>query len=236
MVNNFLRQLEFALLPGHCLLCRRPSHWQGDICQDCSQDLPWLEPACHRCALPLPSEETASLCGQCQKSPPHFSRCFAAWEYGFPVDHLITDFKHHRRFSAGRCLGELWLHRCGPAAMRQPPELLLPVPLHWRRRWQRGFNQSLFITEQLSNILNIPISHTLRRQRHTPAQQQLSAKERKRNLKNAFCLHHANTLQGKHLAVIDDVLTTGATADAIAKLLLTHGAKRVDIWCLARTP
>ncbi|MBD2857995.1 ComF family protein [Spongiibacter sp. KMU-158] len=236
MVNRFLPRASSLLLPGYCLLCQQATKTARDLCPACAESLPWLKRHCQRCALPLADTETASLCGKCLQQPPQFHRCLAAWEYQFPLDHVIGRFKYQGHQPSGRVLAECWLDRCGTKAVNSAPDLLLPVPLHWRRRWQRGFNQSQILAEYWSKALNIPISNALKRHRHTPAQQQLNAAQRQRNLKHAFSLKNGIALCGKHLVLVDDVLTTGSTANTLTKLLLEQGAKCVDIWCLARTP
>lgn len=236
MVNSVLDTLSYQLLPGQCLICQQRSHRQRDLCGHCETELPWLGEHCQCCAQPLPRGENTALCGRCQRHPPHFSHCLAAWEYRLPLDHLLTDFKHRRRYGAGRVMAELWLSRRGPQALNPAPELLLPVPLHWRRRWQRGFNQARLLAEIWSQALGIAVADVIQRQHHTPAQQSLDARQRRRNLNQAFQLSHPAQLAGRHVALVDDVLTTGTTAHTLAGLLLAAGARQVDIWVLARTP
>lgn len=236
MVNRLLQDLFYTLFPGTCLLCQQPSGRHFDLCQACEAELPWLGKHCSRCALPLPTTETSPLCGQCQNQPPAFSRCTSAWTYGFPVNHLITDFKHRHSLASFHTLAELWLKANTPTLGAARPDALMPVPLHWRRRWQRGFNQSCLLAEHWGKALQIPVIHNLHRDRHTPPQQGLSAADRRRNLRQAFSLKRPGDIAGKSIALVDDVLTTGATAHSLATILSRGGASRVDIWCLARTP
>jgi len=222
----------------HCLLCDEPAdHSQRPICSACETELPWLGEHCLVCALPLPSH--GLVCGACLQKPPSFSRVEAPWRYAFPVDSLITRFKHQARWPLGRLLGELLaehLHHAFDEGLARP-ELLLPVPLARQRQRQRGFNQAAMLAQWLSRPLDLPVQlHWLQRVLETPAQQQLDAATRKRNLRHAFALAPGSRIEGRHLALVDDVLTTGATAERLARLLLSAGAARVDVYCLARTP
>ena len=220
-----------------CRLCDEPADAAMAICTNCEAELPWLGGHCQRCALPL--SDSGLTCGNCLKNPPSFNRVEAPWRYAFPIDSLITRFKHQAKWPVGRLLGELLsqhlLHAFDEGLPR--PDLLLPVPLADRRQRQRGFNQAAMLAQWLSASLQLPWQYTwLQRVIDTPAQQQLDAATRKRNLRRAFALAPHGRVAGLHLALIDDVLTTGATAESLARLLSKTGATRVDIYCLARTP
>lgn len=220
-----------------CLLCDEPADSAHSLCVSCESELPWLGARCQICALPLP--HAGLTCGGCLRRPPRFDRVEAPWRYAFPVDSLITRFKHQAKWPLGRLLGELLshhlLHAFDEGLTR--PDLLLPVPLAERRQRQRGFNQAALLARWLGEQLHLPLQHHwLQRVIDTPAQQQLDAATRKRNLRRAFALAPASAVSGLHLALVDDVLTTGATAESLARLLKKAGAARVDIYCLARTP
>lgn len=238
MVNNFsrwtrtlIRRLPALppLWPGRCVACAAATPDYSDLCRDCRDDLPWLGTACGHCALPLPQ---AGLCGVCQRRLPAFDCCRAVLRYAPPASYLINSFKHRGQLSCGRVLAQLWAERLarGPA----PIDALVPVPLHWRRRWHRGFNQAEELAQWLSKSQGIPCQNLLRRTRPTPSQQGLTAAERRHNLKGAFRLK--GSVQGMHLALVDDVVTTGSTGATLAQLLKRHGAQRVELWCIARTP
>lgn len=220
-----------------CLLCSEPADDITPICTACETELPWLGDHCQTCALPLPA--SGLTCGQCLQQPPAFERVAAPWTYSFPVDTLITRFKHNAKWPFGRLLGELLAqflqHRFDEDLER--PDLLIPVPLATKRLRQRGFNQAAMLARWLSEYLDIPCDETLLlRIQDTSAQQELKAEARRRNLRNAFALAPGASVAGRHLALIDDVLTTGATAQTLARLLMDAGAARVDVYCLARTP
>ena len=220
-----------------CLLCDEPAEQPHPLCVSCESELPWLDEHCRLCALPLPMN--GLLCTQCARRRPAFRQVEAPWHYGFPVDALITRFKHQRQWPLGHLLAQMlgnWLsHRFAEGLPR--PALLLPVPMGTRRLRQRGYNQAAMLAEWIGVQLAIPCdTQLLSRLRDTPAQQELDARARKRNLKDAFAVSHPEHLDGLHVALVDDVLTTGATAQALARLLRDNGAKRVDVYCLARTP
>lgn len=221
-----------------CLLCGGAAEQAAlPLCAGCDDDLPWLAGHCVICALPLPV--SGLTCGQCLRRAPAFHRVEAPLRYGFPVDALVTRFKHQADAPLGRLLGQLLerhlLHAYEEGLLR--PDRLIPVPLSRRREQQRGFNQAQLLAQWLATPLGLPVDNRLvRRTQDTPAQQGLDAATRKRNLRSAFTLASGTEVEGLHLALVDDVLTTGATAERIARLLRRAGARRVDVYCLARTP
>lgn len=231
MVYNWLNRLQDALFPPRCRLCGAPGAAGRDLCPGCHADLPWLGAACVRCALPLPA--AGQLCGHCQRQPPAFDRVIAPFRYAAPLDHLVQRLKFHQDLAMARLLGQLLAEHLA----RQPgprPALLLPVPLHRRRLAERGYNQSLEIGRVLRARLDIPLAPALaRRVRHTEAQTTLPARGRRGNLRGAFRLAAAGPLPA-HVAILDDVLTTGSTAGELARLLRAAGARQVEVWVLAR--
>ncbi|MBD9426463.1 ComF family protein [Pseudomonas sp. PDM15] len=220
-----------------CLLCAEAADTEHPLCSACEGELPWLSGHCNVCALPLPA--TGLTCGTCLKRPPSFTRVEAAWRYAFPVDSLITRFKHQAQWPMGRLLAELLSQKLQHAfAEGLPrPDLLLPVPLGRKRLRSRGFNQAAMLAGWLGKSLQLPVQERwLLRPQEGAHQQELDAAARKRNLRQAFALDECAEVHGRHIALVDDVLTTGATAEALARLLLKAGAARVDTYCLARTP
>ncbi|WP_409284849.1 ComF family protein [Pseudomonas protegens] len=220
-----------------CLLCDEPSDSLLALCSACQDELPWLGAQCSVCALPLPAD--GLTCGQCLQRPPAFQRVIVPWRYDFPLDSLISRFKHQQQWPLGRLMAELFaqfLHfRFDEGLLR--PDCLLPVPLSRRRLRQRGFNQADMLARWLGHPLHLSVEpDLLRRTQDTPAQQGLNARARRRNLRQAFALTANASVAGRHLALVDDVLTTGATAQALAQVLMDAGARQVDVYCLARTP
>lgn len=216
-------------LNRHCTFCGTSS--AKDLCAGCVAELPLIHCKCRQCGVPL---EYDTLCGDCLIAPPAFSRCIAPLRYESPISHLIGSFKYQSNFNHGRILSQLLIEQLQREDLTSI-SALIPVPLHWRRRWQRGFNQSEIIADELSRALHLPIqTRWLRKIRSGTPQQNLDAHERQRNLRDAFACKC--DVSGMHLAVIDDVVTTGATANVIAKTLRDRGAASVQIWALARTP
>ncbi len=220
-----------------CLLCDEQTDAVSAICMACESDLPWLLDQCERCALPMPM--AGLICGQCARHSPAFDVVVAPWLYDFPIDALITRFKHQGKWPLGRLLAELLgqtlQHRFDEGLQR--PDFLIPVPLANRRLRQRGYNQAAMLAGWLGRQLQLPTDERLiKRVKDTTAQQGLDAKARKRNLREAFALVAPCHVKGKHVALIDDVLTTGSTVDTLARLLTSAGARKVDVYCLARTP
>lgn len=240
-LRRSLRRCQYRLLPGLCMLCRARSQRELDLCQACERDLPWITSGCEICAVPLESfvdssAESPGICGQCLTDPPEFDACRAPFAYREPITGMIRRFKHYRSFREGWILGELLAaHLRHSLHKGNRPDLIVPVPAHWRRRWRRGFNQTELLARHLSGRLNIPARRDiLQATRHHPAQQTLGKSERRANLCDGFALK--GSVEGLHVALLDDVVTTGATADELARLLKRHGAMEVEIWSLARTP
>ncbi len=220
------------LLQSHCLMCKYPTELDYSLCASCQQALPWRRADyCQRCGITL--ESKASLCGQCLKKPPYFDQLLAAFDYQGLISTLIQQFKFQQNLAAGNTLSHLLAQYLQQQAI-QLPQAILAVPMHHYRLWSRGFNQAQLIVDGLSQLLACPHTKKLcRRTRHTQAQVSLGARERRQNLKAAF---HVRKNAYQHIALVDDVTTTGATINNISKALKHSGIKRVDIWCLAKAP
>lgn len=222
-----------------CLLCLASDKpIQQGLCDPCRSDLPWLGSRCRQCALPLPGDDL--LCGQCQQHPPAFSQVVCPLLYRFPVDSLIPAFKYHGQLGYGRLLMNLLAEHVRyhyEEHHQSLPDALIPMPLHSGRQAARGYNQALELARPLARLLDRELlgAH-LQRTRSTQPQQGLNARERRRNLRGAFRCNHPDQVTGKHLALVDDVLTTGTTADEASRTLLQAGALSVSVWCVARTP
>jgi len=230
---------------GICLLCDAPTGRRRNLCVGCEDALPWITSACRTCGLPLPNQADHMHCGECLTSPSPFDVAITPLHYRPPLSRLMTGFKHHHQFLYGELLGELLAQEihdyyllCGGShvdARERMPEIILPVPLHWSRWLWRGYNQSALLGKQLGQALDIPCrSDLLKRTRRTPSQQGLPREQRLHNLKGAFQIKQP--LRVSRVALLDDVVTTGATATELARLLKTHGIAEVHLWALARTP
>ncbi|AWH88586.1 phosphoribosyltransferase family protein [Limnobaculum parvum] len=219
-----------------CWLCQRPlAIAHHGICSICLSLLPTLPHCCHRCGLP--AEPLLSFCDECQRKPPAWSQLIAVSDYSYPIKYFITRLKFYREDKYVPLLSRLLLLRWLDAHRNQQierPQLLLTVPLHHTRHWKRGFNQTALIAHRLVRWINIPYREDiLIRHRATPPQQSLKAELRQHNLTNAFSC--AGDIRGLHIALLDDIVTTGNTVAEITHLLLHHGAASVQIWCLCRT-
>lgn len=174
----------------------------------------------------------AGLCGSCLAQPPRFDAVASAFAYGFPVDRLVQRFKFSGDLALGAWLGEALARQ---VASRPRPDFLIPAPLSAQRLRGRGFNQALLLARRVGRRLGIALdANAAAKPRDTPPQARLSRVARQANLRDAFVC--PRRLDGLHLAIVDDVMTTGATADALAAALKAAGATRVDAWVVARTP
>ena len=230
-MNKWLKIGHEWLLPRHCLLCLGPATGL-DLCAACRDALPRIENPCSSCGAPLAA---GRLCARCLKSPLNFHRVCIPYRYAAPLPTLIHALKFRHRLAAASVLGQL-LAQSLEGARPALPQCLVPVPLHPRRQRQRGFNQSMEIARPLSLRLGIPIVPRLaRRIRATAAQTGLvGAKARQRNMRGAFAVEK-NFLAGlTHVAIVDDVVTTGATVRSLALALKTAGVSRIELWCVAR--
>lgn len=224
--------IEFAqniLYPPTCLLCGAPGSAGLDLCAGCAAEIPPPGPACRLCARPLPQPGT---CGACLRHPPPQARTLAPFPYAGAVRELITGLKFRHQLAHARLLGALLARELEGNPER--PDLILPVPLHPARLRERGFNQALEIGRPIGRRLGIPMDHRAgQRLRDTPHQMGLHERERRRNVRGAFEVDGA--VAGRHVALLDDVITTGSTAAELARALLRAGAERVDVWAVART-
>jgi ComF family protein len=232
MVYNWINIIQNYLLPPTCILCGNDGFDLQDICQSCYLHLPRNNLCCYRCAaiLEIPSV-TPILCGRCLSRRPAVDETYAPFIYQGAMRYLITSLKFGAQYKNARLLGLLLAGRLKQTAER--PDCILPVPLHKARYRQRGFNQAIEIARTVSKELQIPLDLTsCRRHSNTPHQTTLTAKQRRKNLKNAFSL--IKPVQAQHIALLDDVMTTGSTVYELAYLLKKAGVNRVDVWVCAR--
>lgn len=217
-----------GLFYNQCLLCAAACGQGHSLCTACFDELPRSGPCCPQCAAPQPHGLT---CGVCLKTP-IFGRAIIPFQYTGQNLRLIHLFKFNKRpVAVASLLSEL---KTQLLREHQKPDALLPIPSHWRRLIWRGYDSPLLIARYLNKHTGIALQHALRRSRHTPHQLGLARKQRLKNMRGAFCC--IGNVKNLHIALVDDVYTTGSTAREAAKTLLKAGAARVDIYCLARTP
>jgi ComF family protein len=215
------------LLPAQlCLLCGAASH-EGAWCGACDASLPYLTaPHCPVCALPTLNGAT---CGRCLKRAPQFERTVAVYAYAFPLDKLVQALKFNEQLMLAQQFANTLAQR---VLIR--PDCIVAMPLHPARLRERGFNQSTEVARQIAHKLDIPLlNHVCQRVRDTPPQSALPWKERSKNIRNAFTC--TENLSGKHVAVVDDVMTSGASLNELALALRRAGAREVSTWVIART-
>ena len=235
-LRNLVPGLLEMLLPAHCILCGLRSHG-GRLCGPCAEELPRLGQACRQCAVPI-MHSGLMLCGACLRHPPAWDSAIAALCYEYPVDQLVQRFKFHHNFACGQLLADelagALQRSVEPGPEQLPTDFLLPVPLHFTRRFQRGFNQAELLARSVGAELHIPVRvDLLQRTRRTAAQSGLDRTERRKNIRGAFA---CRDLAGKRIALVDDVLTTGLTLEACARAVRKAGASHVSIWVAARVP
>ncbi len=234
-MKQVMRQGLDLLFPPACPLCSSSfsSGWQEPFCRACLAGFKPLPPAhCPRCALPFASGRSAHLCGHCSRKAPPFDRVYTAGLYQETLRRAIHAFKYNQAVSLDRPLGKM-LNRALPEPMAV--DLILPVPIHSLRLRQRSYNQALLLARELGRCRRVPVNHQLLlRTRPAAPQQGLSARQREQNLRGVFAV--SENLSGKRLLLVDDVMTTGATARECAKLLRKAGAERVEVAVVARAP
>lgn len=216
-----------GLLPQDCSVCGQGS---GDrlVCAACEADLPHLAgPLCTVCALPSPG---GTHCGACQSRPPHFDATTAAFRYAFPIEHVVQRLKYRHRLPLAD-----WLAGALAARIGNPDvDCIVPLPLSAPRMRERGFNQAQELARPLARKFGLPLaSDACIRVLDNAPQASLPWKARQANIRHAF--ECRLDLSGKTIAVVDDVMTTGATLNEFARVLKQHGAARVQNWVIART-
>lgn len=235
MVNNLLQ----ALFPQACVLCGLNSSRTIPLCNACQACLARNTNSCGCCALPLniaPKENSCPLCPGCMLATPDFDRVIAPWIYDEFLAALVHRWKFRREARLAALMAELWLieHGRGPTV-----DIILPVPLHWTRLLQRGFNQSEMFAYELrrrdSSLRTVRLEPALAsRLRNTGSQADLCWADRQSNMRAAFTIRRS--CRGLRIAIVDDVMTTGSTVAALAAALRIAGANYIEVWCLARTP
>jgi ComF family protein len=230
-MNSWIQTVQNTLLPTQCLLCGAGGTSFTNLCTGCAAELPRLNSACRLCAAPLAHP---GLCPACQRQPPPYVRARCALHYAVPVSHLVQALKFQGRLAAAEPLGGLLAAHLN-RVLETRPQAIVPVPLHPARLRTRGFNQSVEIGRRVAKDLGVPLlARAAHRVRATPPQSGLGSRtERRRNVRGAFAAGPA--LCGlAHVAVLDDVLTTGATVSELSVVLHRAGVHQVEVWAVAR--
>ena len=251
LINQAQRRWHSRQQHQTCWLCQESfasSQSRGLFCPACEQDLPRDTNQCSQCALPLflskPLGNRPLKCGECLSQPPSFTHTIASFRYEFPVRELIHRMKYHKqRYWLKALAPQLIQDICNSAiySSNPLPELLVPIPIHRSKLKQRSFNQAGLLASRLSKTLHIAMRQDiLLKTEATSNQASLNKQARIHNLKKSLSINPRKgtreSINGKYIALIDDVMTTKATAELAAKCLIDAGATRVDVWCLARTP
>lgn len=238
-LQKIFQTLLNYVYPNDCLLCQLPSDSDLLICHACQQHLPWLGPSCFQCASPLTAAlstttpENTLVCGQCLKEKPRYDHTLSPWYYQPPIDKYISQLKFNHQLHFAKLLGGLFAefleNHLTPATH---PQCLIPMPLHNQRLRRRGFNQALEIAKPIAARLKIPIQLDIgTRVKNTKPQTELGAAARRQNLRKAF---RVNKSKFTHVAIIDDVMTTGATVNTLSHSLKRTGVNQIEVWCCAR--
>ena len=236
MIYNWLKNSLSSLFSKQCLLCLSPTLNTHLLCSDCGTDLSKNSAHCLVCAIPFSETQTSGkmlICGKCQKNPPHYTTSLIPHLYASPLKEIIAHLKFHGNLSYAPLLAQTFINSL-KHRKNNLPECIIPVPLHQQRLRERGFNQALELAQIISKQLHIPLDYSLcQRNKATPYQSGLSAKQRKQNLKNAFAMKKSHNY--KHVAIFDDVVTTGTTVNELAKELKQSGVETIEVWAIART-
>lgn len=226
MLTDWLRKNIVSHWVRSCDLCHLPvEDSQQAFCLHCSQYIAPI-PRCGRCGLPMP--ESVEACGTCLAESPPWQRLYCVSDYRPPLSGYIHRLKYQKHFHQAKPLAQ-WL----AGRIEQPAPLITSVPLHWKRQWWRGYNQSELLAKSLAAELTLNYRVLFRRIEETKPQQGMDKADRVRNLRHAFVLN--GSALAKHIAIVDDVVTTGSTVYQLSRLLLEAGVERVDIYCVCRT-
>ena len=228
-LSYFVKQSSYRIFKQHCLLCAASNANAVGLCTACLNDLPW-HPAssCPQCGL----ASSHQVCGSCLRSQPDFNATHAIYLYAYPLDAMMHGYKYGSQLNLSRTFGQLLLQK----TQSNKVDLIIPMPMHPTRLKQRGFNQALEIAKVLAKDNACKLDYkTVIRQTLTPPQASLPLKQRVKNIKGAFNIINAEHLMGKRIAIVDDVMTTGASLNELAKTLKQAGASHVECWVIART-
>jgi ComF family protein len=230
--------LLHLLLPASCHVCGAPlPPPHTDLCESCRKELFGNPlPCCPHCAATIGAfAAPAERCGHCRDASFAFEKVIRLGPYEEGLQEVVLRMKHRWNEGLAELVGVWWADMAKERIISQGVDCVVPVPLHWLRRWQRGYNQSNSLAFGLASRLQLPLERWwLRRIRNTPSQKALSATARKENVHGAFQVRSSAALKGRSILLVDDVMTTGATAHEAARVLRAAGAARVVVAALAR--
>lgn len=234
MESNIVRQKLLSItqsfrIPAICSICNQVNHGRLAVCPFCISLMPNLGSKCQQCAYPM-ADPQALICGHCLKNPPQYTRAYIPYKYDEPLRSIIHQFKYHKKLFFSSLLAHL-MYQAYPDITGNP-QCLIPMPLHPRRLKQRGFNQTILLAKLLSKKIQLPYDiDSCQKIINTTPQAHLTGNQRTNNMHKAF---YTKPMPYSHVLIIDDLLTTGNTANALAISLKKSGVERVDIWCCAR--
>lgn len=243
LLNNWLKNshllnfrlgtgiLKQAIFKQNCALCASPKTSKHAVCKPCLNDLPWHpQTSCPQCGL----ASSGIICGSCLNSPPDFDATISVFLYAYPVDTMMQRYKYGNMLNLGNTFGEFLAEKTALENHFKNIDLIIPMPMHPQRLKERGFNQALEIAKIVTKNCKEKLDYkSVNRQTLTPPQASLPLKERVKNIKDAFKVDAG--LSGKRIAIVDDVMTTGASLNELAKTLKKAGAAHVECWVIART-
>ena len=237
-IQTFLGKIN-NLVPRHCLFCLEKTQSNSDLCCHCIDDLTLNTYCCQRCASPmeqpalLSKKQEVILCGNCLSHHFHYDRVYSPFLYSEEMSYLIKKMKYQKKIHFAHILSKLFIQKAEHLLDFQLPQVIIPMPMHSERLKQRGFNQALELSRLLASHYKRPLDYnSLIRSRHTDLQAGMSGIERQKNVQHAFIVKKPTKYE--HIALIDDVMTTGNTVNEAAKMLKKSGVKQVDVWIIAR--
>lgn len=229
---KFKQLFTKKLFQPHCLLCASHNGGELGFCEACLQDLPWnIAPQCPQCSL----LSNGLTCGSCLNAPPHFDATQALFTYDFPVDSLLQHYKYRDMLHLANTFASLLIaKKLASHEQVKKIDLIIPMPMHPSRLQARGFNQALELARIIAKNMQLQLDYSsCQRTKLTPPQASLPLKERIKNIQGVF--NCSQDLKGLSIALVDDVMTTGASLNELAKTLKKAGAAHVECWVIART-
>ena len=214
-----------------CMFCGNSANSKMALCVNCHESLPWIMHACKGCATPLLGEDI--FCGICIKIPYGLSEICALFEYRQPIKYFISSLKFNHKLIYAKFFSKCFIESISKSKQVDLPQAIIPMPLHNKRIQHRGFNQAIEISRPIAKYFNIPLlRRCIIRTRHVLPQSDLSKKQRILSVKNIFSV--AESKDYKHVAIVDDVMTTGSSVRSLIGTLKKSGIERIDLWVVAR--